>query len=363
MIPLIDLKPNNKQIAAIKKSVSRVIDANSFILGKELELFEKKFAKMLSADYAIGVGSGTDAIRLALRALGIGNGDKVLTVSMTSPFTVIPIIEEGAIPVFCDVDEKSWTMDVEDCLRKIDNRVKAIIPVHIYGNPAKMTSIVKIAKKYKLKIIEDACQAHGAQINNRYVGNFGDAAAFSFYPTKNLGAMGDAGIVVTNNKKVANLVRLLRHGGQTKRFWHVYQGTNSRLDEIQAAILSTKIKWLNRNNGERAKLVKKYKKAFFDLPIIFQEAHEDSKSVNHLCVIRTKNRNDLHNFLLKKKILTDVYYPYPVHKQPAFSKFFKDSLPVTERLSQELLAIPLYPEMKSTEQEIVIAAMRDYYLK
>src|SRR3989344_4187496 len=223
MIPLIDLTIDVETEKTIKREIIKVVESKSYILGKRVEIFEKKFAKFIGTKYAIGVGNGTDALRLCLRALNVGKGDKVLTVALTSPFTVLAILEEGAIPVFCDVAEK-----------KIDRKTKAILPVHLFGNPCVMNAVIKLAEKYKLKVIEDAFQAHGASYKNNMIGSFGDCAAFSFYPTKNLGAMGDGGILVTSNKKIAEMAKILRHGGQTKRFWHKYRGINSRLDEIQA---------------------------------------------------------------------------------------------------------------------------------
>lgn len=361
MIPLIDLNQEKALTTQIKTKVDKIIDSKSYILGKELENFEKEFAKFIGASHAIGVGNGTDALRLALRANNIGQGDKVLTVSLTSPFTAISIIEESAMPVFCDVDEKTWTINVSDCESKMDKKVKAIMPVHIYGNPADMQKIRLFAKKYKLKIIEDACQAHGASINNKKVGNFSDAAGFSFYPTKNLGALGDGGIVITNNKSIANKIRLLRHGGQTKRFWHVFKGTNTRLDEMQAGILSVKLKWLKKHNFARLKLARRYQQSLKDLPIAFQQTGHGSQSANHLFVIRVKDRPKLHKYLIANEVFTDIYYPHPVHTQPSFSSFSKSPLPITELLSKELLAIPLFPTMTPKQQDHVIKKIKDFY--
>lgn len=363
MIPLIDLATEADLADSIKKRVLKVIDSKSYILGQELENFEKEFAKFVGAKQAIGVGNGTDALRLALRANGVGLGDRVITVSFTSPFTSVAIMEEGAVPVYCDIDEKTWTMDPTAAESLIDKKVKAIMPVHIYGNPADMRQIIKIAKLHGLKIIEDACQAHGATIENRQVGNFSDAAAFSFYPTKNLGGFGDGGIVTTNNRNIAKKIRLLRHGGQTKRFWHVYKGTNSRLDEIQASILSEKLKRLKKYNKLRLNIVNNYISEFKDLPLTFQETVAGSSSANHLCVIRVANRNALHKFLKGRGITTDVYYPHPVHLQPSFRKFKKGSLGITEKLSKELLAIPLYPLMEAKHQEYVVQNIKKFFGK
>lgn len=363
MILLIDLSEDKVNLAKIKKGIADVIDSKSYILGKRLESLESKFSKFIGAKYAVGVGNGTDALRIALRALGVGRGDKVLTVSFTSPFTSIAILEEGAIPVYCDVDMDTWTMDIDSLEKNLDKKVKAIIPVHIYGNPSDMKNISKIAKKNKLFVIEDACQAHGATIDNKKVGNWGDAAAFSFYPTKNLGAYGDAGMVVTNNSRLAKLMRLLRHGGQTKRFWHVYPGFNSRLDEIQSAILEVKLEFLNENNNKREFLANRYQELLGDLPIKFQKVNKNNGSAWHLMVIRTKDRDKLKKFLEKSGITSDIYYPHPVHSQPLFRSFTKTNLSNTDLLCSELLALPLYPKLSVEIQNKVIKSVRGFFGK
>lgn len=364
MIPLTDLSCNKILNSQIKKGLDSVFYSRNYILGQRLAKFEKEFAKFIKVKYACGVASGTDALRLALRSLGIGAGDKVLTVSLTSPFTAIAVVEEGAIPIFCDVDEATWTIDLDDMAKKIDKKTRAIIPVHLFGNPSRMDKLLDFAKKRSLVVIEDACQAHGAKFGGKMTGSFGDAAAFSFYPTKNLGAIGDAGAVVTNNKKVAEQVKLLRHGGQTKRFWHEYRGMNSRLDEIQATVLSEKLKYLGNNNKKREKFCRQYKKLLRGLPITFQQVHEGAESANHLFVIRTPKRNSLRKYLLLRKIASDVYYPYPIHLQPAFLRFAKGRpLVVCEKLSRELLAIPLYPNLSEADQNYVARTIREFFSK
>lgn len=363
MIPLIDLSLNPKLLEEIKTAIDKVVDSKSYILGERLKSFEEKFAKYLGADYAIGVGNGTDALRLVLRALKIGAGDKVLTVAFTSPFTSIAIVEEGATPIYCDVDEKTWTLDLADAAKKLDKNVRAIMPVHIYGNPCDMKAILKFAKDNNLKVIEDACQAHGAEINGKKAGTFGDGAAFSFYPTKNLGGMGDGGAVATNSEKLANQVRLLRHGGQTKRFWHEYRGFNSRLDEMQAAILEAKLKHLDDFNRERERLVQNYEQELASLPITFQQSFTGASSAHHLFLIRTKKRDALKEFLEGNEIVSDLYYPYPINAQPAFRKYSGGNLNITNMLSRELLALPLYPSMESKDQEKVISSIKRFFKK
>ncbi len=363
MIPLVDLSLDQKLLKEIKAEIDKVVDSKSYILGGRLKSFEEKFAGYLGVGYAIGAGNGTDALRLVLRALKIGAGDKVLTVAFTSPFTSIAIVEEGATPIYCDVDEKTWTLDLADAGRKLDKNVRAIMPVHIYGNPCDMKAILKFAKDNNLKVIEDACQAHGAEINGKKIGTLGDGAAFSFYPTKNLGGMGDGGAVTTNSEKLANQVRSLRHGGQTKRFWHEYRGFNSRLDEMQAAILETKLKHLDDFNRERKRLVQNYERELASLPITFQQSFTGAKSAHHLFLIRTKKRDALKKFLGENDIASDLYYPYPINSQPAFRKYPGSNLNITNMLSRELLALPLYPSMQSKDQEKVISCIKRFFKK
>ena len=361
MIPLIDLTLPKKINDQIKREVAQVIDSHNYILGAKVESFEKKFAAYCGVRYAIGVGNGTDALRLSLRALGIGKGDRVLTVALTSPFTALAIVEEGAIPVFCDVNKKTLTIDTGDIEKKVDRNTKAIMPVHLFGNPSDMDKILRLSKKYKLKIIEDACQAHGAKYKNRKVGSFGDTAAFSFYPTKNLGALGDGGMVTTNNKKLADHIKRLRHGGQTKRFWHQYNGINSRLDEIQAAILEIKLKSLEKKNEKRRILAKRYQEKLKNLPITFQGISSGSNSAYHLFAIISEKRNSLKKFLLKHKIVTDIYYPYPAHVQPIFRKYSDSNLKNTELLSKKLLALPLYPSLQLKDQDKVVEVIKKFF--
>mgnify|MGYP001568499998 FL=1 len=377
MIPFLELGLDKKLLDEIEKQINTVVKSGNYILGPQLANFEKKFAKFTGVKHAVGVASGTDAIRLALRALGIGRGDRVLTVSATSPFTVIAILEEGVVPIFADIDEATLTLDVDDAERRVDKqsfsankqsfssnkqsfsankKIKAVVPVHIYGNPCDMPRILAFAKKHKIAVIEDACQAHGAQLEGKRVGSFGECGAFSFYPTKNLGALGDGGMVTTSNLGIYNMIKSLRHGGQTKRFWHKYRGVNSRLDEIQAAILAIKLRKLDSFNKKRVILAERYKKNLGGLPIKFQQSYPTAKPVYHLFVIRTKKRNALMRYLAQKGIASYIYYPYPVHRQPAFGDFYdaRKSLPVTDRISGEILALPLSPNLTFRNQDKII---------
>lgn len=343
-------------------AIERVIRSKVFVLGERLEKFEQTFANFISVKYAIGVASGTDALQLCLRALDVKHGDSVLTVAFTSPFTAIGIAQEGVEPIFCDIENDTLNIDLKDARLKIKKNTKAVIPVHIFGNPCDMEKVSAFAEEFNLKIIEDACQAHGAQQRGKFVGNFGDAAAFSFYPTKNLGGFGDGGIVVTNNRLVAKSVRLLRNGGQTKRFWHVKLGINSRLDELQAAVLQIKIKKLAENNKKRASIAKHYEDKLSSLPITFQKIQKKSASAYNLFVIRVKKQKELQKFLANKQIETGIYYSYPVHLQPAFDKY-KSKLPVTEKVCREILALPIYPELDIKSQDLIIKAICEFFKK
>lgn len=361
MIPLLEIGEDKQTAEKIEAALLKTYASKSYILGKNLAVFENKFAKYIGVSGSVGVGNGTDAITLALMALGIGKGDKVLTVSFTSPFTAIGIVNCGATPIFCDVDEQTWTIDTKDAEKKIDNKTRAIVPVHIYGNPCDMKAVLKLAKKYRLKVAEDACQAHGAKISGKKIGSFGDTAAFSFYPTKNLGAIGDAGIVTTNNKALANKIRRLRNGGQSKRFWHEFAGVNSRMDELQAAVLLTKLKSLDSNNKIRSQIAKRYVRELSNLPISFQESLPGAFHAYHLFTIRTKKRDLLKKFLLKNRIFSDIYYPWPVHKQKAFRQFSKNALPKTEMLSSQILSLPMWPGLTEKDQSLVIAKIKAFW--
>ncbi len=354
---IIDKKLQQRLILEIEK----VLASNNFMLGPQVQSFEKNFAHFCGTKEAIGVANGTDALRLALRAIGISRGDKVLTVSFTSPFTALAIISEGAIPVFCDVDEKTMTIDLESAKEHIDKQVKAIVPVHIFGNPCNIQGLMKFSEKFKIPIIEDACQAHGASYMGKMVGSFGKAAAFSFYPTKNLGGLGDGGAITTNDSKLASLIKEMRNGGQQKRFWHTLAGINSRLDEIQAAVLSIRLKMLKDENKKRQYLATNYMRRLAGLPIKFQASFPSAVSVYHLFTIRVKNRDKLMSHLAKNNLPCDVYYPYPVHIQPAFKSYSNSKLPITEKLSKEVLSLPVYPGFSDSDQNKLINAIVNFY--
>jgi len=355
MVPFFDLNRQYKNLKSeIAGAINKVFEKGQFILGEELYLFEEEFAHYCGVRYGVGVASGTDALYLALKALGIGEGDEVITVSNSFVATALAISFTGARPVFVDIDPETYTLDpncVEGLLRKRKKRIKAILPVHLYGHPTDMDAIMEIGKKYGLFIIEDACQAHGAEYKGKKIGSFGEMGCFSFYPTKNLGGYGDGGIIITNDRKFYEKLLLLRNYGEKKKYYHIIEGTNSRLDEIQAAILRVKLKYLDLWNEERRKKAFLYKEKLRDSGVICPIEKKDVKHIYHIFVIRTKIRNHLQRFLREKGINTLIHYPVPIHLQKAFSKlgYKRGQLPITERCSKEILSLPIFPEMRDKE--------------
>jgi|SRR3989344_7522267 len=364
-IPFIDFKRNYKiHKGEILRILKRFFENGQYILGPEVDKFEKNFAKYLRAKYAVGVNSGTDALFLALKATGVGNGDEVITVANTFTATVSAIRMAGAIPVFAEVNEHDLTIDVSKIKSKITKKTKAIIPVHLFGYPADMVGIMKIAKRHKLLVVEDCCQAHGAELNGRKVGTFGDVGCFSFYPTKNLGGFGDGGMVVTNDKKLADKIRALKGYGEIVRYNSEYEGVNSRLDEVQAGYLDWKLKGLDSANNKRNALARTYIKELKGLPIILPPQSDSFiNRVWHLFVIRTQRRDELKDFLYKNGVGTLIHYPYPIFKMNAY-RFLKVSgrgLEITERSAKEVLSLPLYTEMKISEVKEVCRLIKSFF--
>lgn len=356
MVPFIDLTRQYRRIEEeILLAQKGVLEKGRFILGEEVSSFEEEFARYCGVRYGVGVGSGTDALFLALKAADIGEGDEVITVSHSFIATAIAISRTGAKPIFVEINADVNTMDpnrLEDFLKKRkQSRVKAVLPVHLYGHPAEMDAIMDVANRYDLMVIEDACQAHGAEYQGRKVGSFGHMGCFSFYPTKNLGAYGDGGMTVTNDKKYHERLRLLRCYGERKRYEHVLQGWNSRLDELQATILRVKLKHLDQWNGERRKRALMYKRMFEGLEVRCPVEKEQARHVYHLFVIQTKKRNALQVFLKEKGIDTLIHYPVPIHLQKAYKElgYRRGDFPITEKYAQEIISLPFYPELTSEE--------------
>lgn len=348
--------------AEIDRAIKRVMECGWYILGREVEAFEKEFAAYLGVHHAIGVGNGTDALELALRACGVGSGDLVFTVSHTAVATIAAIELVGATPVFVDIDPKTYTMDPNSLaaalVRPLKGSPKAVIPVHLYGQSADMPVILKLAHRYGLKVIEDCAQSHGAMLNGRMTGTWGDIAAFSFYPTKNLGAFGDGGMVATKDTSLAERVRLLQQYGWRKRYISDIPGGNSRLDELQSAILRVKLKYLNKENKRRNKLAAIYTDTFSGHSLVLPASTAREEHVFHQYVIGTAYRDGLKDYLKQNGINTLIHYPVPVHLQPAYKGRIKvvSSLIYTENAAKRILSLPIYPEL--SEKEVRFVAMK-----
>jgi dTDP-4-amino-4,6-dideoxygalactose transaminase len=338
----------------IDAAIARVLCGGHYILGGEVAAFEGEFAEYLGAASAVGVASGTDALTIALRACGIGPRDRVATVSHTAVATVAAIELAGAIPVLVDIDLATYTIDC-DALETVDAR--AIVPVHLYGHPADMPRIMEIARRRGMRVIEDCAQSHGASIQGRKTGTWGDAAAFSFYPTKNLGAIGDGGAVVTNDPEIAERARRLREYGWRERYISESAGMNSRLDELQAAILRVKLRHLSNANARRREIAAAYSACVHDL--VLPETRADAVHVFHQYVVRCGSRDALQARLREEGIGTLVHYPVPVHLQPAYRSCVKHgSLGRSEQAAREVLSLPMYPELNDADVASVCRAMR-----
>jgi dTDP-4-amino-4,6-dideoxygalactose transaminase len=331
----------------IDRAVARVLDGGYYILGKEVTAFEEEFARFLGVSSAIGVGSGTEALHIALRSCGIGPGDEVITVSHTAVATVAAIELCGAAPVLADIDLQTYTIDPQSIEQMITKKTRAIIPVHLYGQPADMDAIMGIARRHNLKVIEDCAQSHGARYKNKRTGAIGHLAAFSFYPTKNLGALGDGGMVVTNDPVLALQSRLIREYGWKERYVSSLPGTNSRLDELQAAILRVKLCFLDAENKKRLTLAGSYDDLLKSAGVILPGRINQTEHVYHQYVIRLPQRDALRSFLKENRAGTLVHYPVPVHLQPAYKGriICSGSMANTETAASTVLSLPMYPEL------------------
>ncbi|MBI3932919.1 MAG: DegT/DnrJ/EryC1/StrS family aminotransferase [Acidobacteria bacterium] len=349
-VPMVDLRAQLERIRPdVDAAIRRVVEAAQFIGGEECRRFEEEFAAYCGAAHAVGVANGTDALTLALRAYGVGPGDEVVTVANTFIATGEAILLNGARPVFVDVDPATATLDPSLLERTITPRTKVILPVHLYGHPADMVPILEVARRHGLPVLEDAAQAHGAEVGGRRAGALGHAACFSFYPGKNLGAYGDAGMVVTDDDAFAAQVRrLANHGSAATKYQHEVAGTNSRLDGLQAAVLRVKLRHLDDWNGERRARVAAYDAALGGIPGVTTPAERPgARSAWHLYTIRAADRDGLEAHLASKGIATAVHYPRPIHLQPALAPLRgrAGDLPVSEALCREVLSLPLYPEL------------------
>lgn len=344
----------------VEAAITAVLHRGDYILGQAVDAFEEQFARYCAVDQCVGVDSGLSAIELILRAWDIGPGDEVITTANTFYSTVLPIVACGARPVLVEPDPATYTLDPGQLEAAITPRTRAVIVVHLYGHPADMDPINAIAHRYGLKVIEDAAQAHGARYKGRIVGSLGDAAAFSFYPTKNLGAYGDAGAVVTGDAELADRVRLLRNLGQRVKNVHELRGFNHRLDTIQAAILGVNLRRLDEWNAARRRAVALYTEALADLPVELPCVAPWAEHVYHLYVVRTDNRAWLQQQLAEAGIATAIHYPTPIHLQPAFADlgYRAGDFPASERLAQQILSLPMYPGINEEAIRYVADAIR-----
>jgi dTDP-4-amino-4,6-dideoxygalactose transaminase len=370
-IPFASLTPA-EDATAIRTAIDRVIARGWFVLGPEVDGFETEFAAAMGASCAVGVGSGTDAIALILRALGIGPGDEVITTPLSAAYTALAVMMTGARPVFADVDPMRLTIDPQQMASAIGPRTRAILPVHLYGQAAEMASIERLASRHNLAVVEDCCQAHLATAGGRPVGTIGVAGAFSFYPTKNLGALGDGGAVVTNDRALAERIRRLRNGGQTDRYHHLEAGINSRLDEMQAAVLRARLPFLRDWTRRRRTLAAQYRAALAGAPLDVPP-ELDAGHVYHLFVVRVPGgggrpdptsrktdrdaRSELQAYLATKGVETLIHYPIPIPRQPALAGTDPAECPLASRVCDEILSLPLHPGMTDDDVDHVAAAV------
>ena len=345
-VPFVSLVPG-EDAAEVRAAVDRVIASGWFVLGPEVEAFEDEFARACGARHAVGVGTGTDAIALALRGLGIGSGDEVITTPLSAAYSALAVLMAGARPIFADIDPARLTIEPRAIEAAIGPRTRAILPVHLYGQPADMRAIHDVAERHHLAVVEDCCQAHLATEHHRPVGTIGAAGAFSFYPTKNLAALGDGGAIVTNDAGLAARLRRLRNGGQTDRYRHVEAGINSRLDEIQAAVLRARLARLPAWTGRRRELAARYRAGLaastdggIVVPPEFDPGH-----VYHLFVVRSAGRDELQRQLAGRGIETLIHYPIPIPQQPAFGAGDPAACPIASRVCREILSLPLHPAL------------------
>lgn len=342
----------------IDVAVKRVLESGWYILGKEGEDFEREFSKYISVKYCVGVANGTEAIALSLLAVGVEYGDEVITTNMTAFPTITAIMQIGAVPVVIDVNEDDGLIDVSKIENKITNKTKAIVPVHLYGQSCDLEALNSISNKYGIPIIEDCAQAVGTKYKGKSVGTFGVCSSFSFYPTKNLGAYGDAGAIVTNAESIYHKLIQLRNYGQSRRYYHDFKGVNSRLDEIQAAILKVKLKYVDQWNLRRREIADYYRKNIKSVELL--KEHSYGESNYHLFVVKTDRRDQLKDFLKENGIDSLIHYPVPINKQMAFNGQKDETFVNTENLANRILSIPMYPDLSDSEVEEIVRIINKF---
>lgn len=364
-VPFNDLKPKvAAHRAAIDRAIARVLDRGYFILGPEVDAFEKELASAMGMKDAVSVANGTDALILALEVKGIGPGAEVITSPMSAAFSALAVSRLGATPVFGDIDPKTMNLDPATIEPRISSRTRAIMPVHLYGHPADMDPIMDIARRHNLMVIEDACQAHGARYQGRPVGSLAGIAGLSFYPTKNLGGFGDGGAILVDDPDLARRLRQLRNGGQSEKYQHDIIGTNSRLDEMQAAILRELLQTLDAETSRRREIAERYFEAFRGLPLGLPEEQSYARAVYHLFVVRTPRRAAFMAALAARGVGTLIHYPVALHLQRAYAALCgkRGDRPVVERAADEIVSLPVYPELTDAQVGVVIAAVKEAVL-
>lgn len=344
----------------IDNAIKRVIDNSYYIEGPYLAQFEKEFSNYIGCKYCVGVGNGLEGIKLSLLAIGVKEGDEVIIPSHTYIATALAVSAIRANPVFVECDENNFNIDASKIEQKITEKTKAIVVVHLYGQCCDMDEIMRIAKKYNLKVVEDAAQAHGATYKGKKAGTLGDIAEFSFYPGKNLGCLGDGGCITTNDEELANKVKMLRNYGSSKKYVHDVKGENSRLDEIQASILLAKLPYLDKWNKRRCEIAKKYLNEINNPKVVLPSKMENNEHVWHQFVIKVKNREEFQEYMLKNKVQTMVHYPIAIHKQEAYKEFNDLELPIAEKLAAEVVSLPMYYGLTDDEVDYVVKVINNY---
>ncbi|MGE6178497.1 DegT/DnrJ/EryC1/StrS family aminotransferase [Aeromonas salmonicida] len=365
MIPFLDLKSINARYQTeLKIACARVIDSGWYVMGNELAQFESEFATFCGTKHAIGVANGLDALILTLRAwkeLGMLHaGDEVIVPANTYIASILAITENDLVPVLVEPDPSTYNFDPVTVCAAISHKTKAMLPVHLYGQLSPMPELMAIAKKFNLLVLEDCAQAHGAELNGKRAGNWGDAAGFSFYPGKNLGALGDAGAITTNNDELAQTLKALRNYGSHRKYENLYEGVNSRLDEIQAAMLRVKLQYLEADTARRQQIAARYLSEINNEAIYLPNLTETKAHVWHLFVIRSENRTTLQSYLTEQGIQTLIHYPIPPHKQQAYSEWSELSLPLTEEIHEQVLSLPLDPTMSEEAISKVISVINEF---
>lgn len=354
MIKFLDLeKVNNRFRNKMDARIKQILDAGWYLSGKWNDEFAKNFAEFCGTKHALGVANGLDAINLIIRGYGFGPGDEIIVPANTYIATILAISENGCTPVLVEPDINTYNINPDKIEEKITPRTRAIIVVHLYGQAVQMAKIWALAKKYNLKIIEDAAQAHGAVYDGKRVGNLGDAAAFSFYPGKNLGALGDAGGITTNDTELFNKIKAIANYGSDYKYHHIYKGVNSRMDEIQAALLDIKLPYLDADNDRRRGIAKYYRENIVNPKIILPKTYDEIAHVWHVFVIRTENRDELCKYLNENDIQTNIHYPVPPHKQGAYNEWHDISLPITEEIHRTVVSLPISPVLTDDEVKMI----------